>query len=56
MIYKINKLRNRLNKQLESKEIDWGEVEKISKELDLIILEYFKNKDKKTKGLNEKKS
>jgi hypothetical protein len=45
LIYKINRLRNLLNRQLESKEIDWGQVEKISKELDLLIIEYYKDKE-----------
>lgn len=47
LVHRIEQLRDRLNKQLNFDKIDWGEVENLSKELDLLILEYYRKKDPK---------
>ncbi|MBZ2175439.1 aspartyl-phosphate phosphatase Spo0E family protein [Schnuerera sp. xch1] len=40
---KIDILKDLLNKQLDSKDFDREEILKISQELDICILEYYKN-------------
>ncbi|MCF6463115.1 hypothetical protein [Clostridium sp. Cult1] len=42
MIFRINRLRNLLDEQLNAKEKNWEEIEKLSKELDSLLLEYWK--------------
>ncbi|GFN36733.1 hypothetical protein [Tepidimicrobium xylanilyticum] len=46
MIFRINKLRNKISEQLNREETDWQHIERLSKELDLLILEYLHNKEK----------
>lgn len=41
MIFRINRLRNLLDEQLNAEEKNWEEIEKLSKELDSMILEYW---------------
>lgn len=49
LIFKINRLRNLLQKQMNAKEVDWAKIEIISKELDLLIQEYYKKEKEETK-------
>ncbi|WP_195839101.1 Spo0E family sporulation regulatory protein-aspartic acid phosphatase [Anaerosalibacter bizertensis] len=42
MLDKVEKIREKLNKQVNFKNINTKEVLKISKELDEVILEYYK--------------
>ncbi|HSH36501.1 hypothetical protein [Schnuerera sp.] len=59
MIFRINRLRNLLDEELNAKEVDWEKIEELSKELDLLLLEYWdmegcglkKNKTKKETSL-----
>ena len=53
MIKKINKLKEKINRELENKLPIHEDVVKLSQELDLILLEYYNRNNMKVKPNNE---